>query len=178
MKTEHTSDFRVMIRDPFWVFAYWSPEEVRRRASTAGGGNPSDQYVVRLASSEPDHGVEVAVDPEAGNWYIRVHAAFRYDCEFILRSAGGTEHTLLTAESIRMPAPSISDEVDPEWDIDDERFYRVISRTAEMFGASPMRWRSSAGQEEWAEVWWPLSPLTSSHDAQKKPSTLHLDPGA
>lgn len=158
--------FQVMARDPAWVFAYWTlPDAVRRDAASAADGDA--QWAIRFVRLGTGDIRDVSIDPDAGNWYIEVGPGGRLAAELGLRLADGAFRPVVSGNEVEMPRPDASDLVDPDWYVSEEDFWRLLAALYARAWGSPRP--APDGATEWREAVWPLCPLVSSHEAQKKP---------
>jgi hypothetical protein len=154
---------QVMVRDPNWVFLYWELPDAARRAAPAGA-----TWVIRFLDVRRGEVREIPVEPEAANWYAPVAPQSELETELGVYGGDGEYRTVLRGNPVRMPPLSVSDEIDPNWYVSDEEFFRLFVAGQEGRPTSASgRPVAQRPVEEYAT--WPLSPLTSSHDAQKKP---------
>jgi hypothetical protein len=175
-KSSENSFLRMMVRDPSWVFAYWeiSEDMVRELKSEIGFDkyNYSD-WTIRLWQTSTGEAKDVDIEPSACNWYINVKPGCSYEAAIGLVLEDGSFKMVIKGNMFNTPGASVSEEIDEEWPISDEKFYKVMfPQLQDGFSSSNMPLRE--GPIEWATAKWPLSPSVSSHDAQKK----NTSPGA
>jgi hypothetical protein len=170
----HREDcLHVMARDPSWVFAYWqvSPVKIEGLIDRFGGGRfEASTWELRILRLEDGEYHEIEVEGPSGNWYIQVEPESSYHIELGLRLSDGNFHTILKTPRVTMPPMGISEEVDPDWPVSDETYYRLVS-PLEFSGLSSTLHARAGSEAElaWTESHWPLSPTASSTEVQKAP---------
>jgi hypothetical protein len=116
----------VMVRDPFWLHAYWEvTEHSIRRAESAleqeWHGAKAILRVVDITSDDSTSVTESAVrdiDIHEGcnNWYIDVtkpNRTYRVDIGYITKS--GRFYMMCRSNVINTPRPNVSDQIDENW---------------------------------------------------------------
>ena len=101
-----------MVRDPYWLHAYWevTPEAMRRAKQTLGDDWDGHRWILRVhvyPGGEPKTAAEhfdVALNPEARNWYLRVpHPDSAYEGSIGLLARGGSFYPIARSERVRTP---------------------------------------------------------------------------
>ncbi len=131
-----------MVKDPWWVYAYWEvnpgrEREVRRQlAPEEMGGLQSILRVYdvtgrRFPDEPANHWFDIPLSGLAINWYIHVNApdhSFMVDLGVLTR----TGRFLLLVRSNRVTTPRFgpSDVIDEEWMTTDEEYWRLFGMTA------------------------------------------------
>jgi uncharacterized protein len=116
----------VMVRDPFWLHAYWEvTEHSIRRAESAleqeWHGAKAILRVIDITSDDSTSVTESAVrdiDIHEGcnNWYIDVtkpNRTYRVDIGYITKS--GRFYMMCRSNVINTPRPNVSDQIDENW---------------------------------------------------------------
>ena len=128
----------LMVRDPWWVFAYWevTPElerEVLERVSRQGSF--PEKTVLRvhdvtdqgLENPHPFFDIEIG---QANNWYVDVGQPNRqWQAQIGIRTPEGKFFALVTSNVVRTPRYGASDVLDEEWLMPDDLYWKL-------FGAS------------------------------------------
>ena len=133
---------RLMVRDPFCLFAYWHvPASVRQEyAADTRFGPGHGRWVMRVFFRPPvvsvvpeeEDAFDVAIDPEQTGRYIEVPAdRTEYTAELGLRAQDGTWVGLIRSNSVQTPRAKACDDRGTQW--------RVASRFAARYcgAASP-----------------------------------------
>ncbi|MEN1680638.1 MAG: DUF4912 domain-containing protein [Planctomycetota bacterium] len=112
----------VMVRDPYWLHAYWeiSPQSVARGRSALGQHWHSSRPVLRVFRVDGDDGAKleriVEVHGGVSNWYVDVHEPPNsYRLEIGYQSTGGDFYCLARSNTVTTPAPGSADTVDRNW---------------------------------------------------------------
>lgn len=128
----------LMIRDPYWCFAYWDFSEEKQAEISRELLVGKSKLVLRVYDvtgvafdgSNAHKVVDVEISQEATNWYINVWAA---DCSYCvdigLLYADNHFVTLIRSNIVTTPRDSISNVIDEEWMMVDETFDKLY-RTA------------------------------------------------
>jgi len=127
-----------MVRDPHWVFLYWDLSggvcdqiakqygaEIFHRAS----------WVLRIypAGGEPR---DVAVVPEARNWYVSLADGVTYVFELGLNSPEHGFIRILRSNEVATPRYGISEVVDEEWRTLEEDYLKMLEMAGLLGGPS------------------------------------------
>lgn len=120
----------LLVRDPWWVHAYWrlttSDREYLRVRSGEGR-----RLVLRVQetgeSAVPGRHVDFTVDAGNGNWYIDVQFADRsYQAILGLLSGEGRFEPFLASNTVHTPPDTLSAEMDAEWATSAELYGYVL----------------------------------------------------
>lgn len=120
-----------LVRDPFWVFAYWEVTDRKRRELERIFGDmwPQCRMVLRvydLTEKHREH-FDITLTNEARNWYINVSAARRYQVAIGALSPDGRFEQIAVSNIVETPSGRVSDRVDEHWMIPDEVFDRIFA---------------------------------------------------
>jgi hypothetical protein len=130
-----------MVRDPFWLHAYW--EITRQAVQRAEAALGQDWYgakpilrVLDVTANETANGAESIVrdiDIHGGvsNWYIEVTnpRSFRIDIGYLAKS--GAFYVLARSNVVSTPRAGVSDVLDENWsDIDTVKADRIFAMSA------------------------------------------------
>ena len=124
----------LLVRDPWWIFAYWEvtpgrEQEVTSRMTEEGLARESTVlrvYDVTDTSFEHAHSYFDIGTGSANNWYVDVGAPDRqWVAELGFRARGGRFFMLVRSNVVRTPRSGVSDVLDEEWMMPDE-FYRKL----------------------------------------------------
>jgi len=114
----------VMVRDPYWIHVYWelTQETVSRGLRALGREAPGARRILRVysgdakAARQEDFLFDVALTPDARNWYVNVGGPGRvYRVEIGLLTKAGKYVCLASSNSVSMPPARMSDLLDEEW---------------------------------------------------------------
>ena len=120
----------LMVRDPFWGFAYW---EVSDNTRNNNGLNDKNlvlrMYDITVSgnANSPDSYFDIQLNHEAGNWYIKFPApnhSFIADYGYI--GQDGNFVTILRSNAVTTPREDVSDQVDEEWMMTDDQFKKIL----------------------------------------------------
>ncbi|UCC95002.1 MAG: DUF4912 domain-containing protein [Candidatus Omnitrophota bacterium] len=134
-------DNRIMLlpRDPWWLHTYWDISEERINeviSSMPVHERQNLRWAVRVydVSSVQDFRgdnancfFDIDIYFDAGNWYINVNQPGRAWCvEIGLKSPQGTFFVIARSNIIRTPCFGISDQIDEEWVLPDEEYFKIL----------------------------------------------------
>lgn len=112
----------VMVRDPYWLHAYWeiSPQSVARGRSALGQHWHSSRPVLRVFRIASDDGAKlervVEIHGGVSNWYVDVQEPpTSYRLEIGYQASGGEFYCLARSNTVTTPAPGSADTVDRNW---------------------------------------------------------------
>ncbi len=124
-ETHGENTIALMVRDPYWLFAYWEFAPELRGELVARIGEDAllrSRTVVRVydvTGAEPEHAAghyDIDVAPEARNWYINVARVEREYCVDVgLIAPDGSFIVIARSNRVSLPPVGPSDEVDEEW---------------------------------------------------------------
>lgn len=116
----------VMVRDPFWLHAYWEVTEhsVRRAESALEQEWHGAKAILRVLDITSDDSTSVTesivrdIDIHEGcnNWYIDVNKpnrTYRIDIGYITKT--GRFYMMCRSNVINTPRPNVSDQIDENW---------------------------------------------------------------
>lgn len=123
----------MMVRDPYWAFAYWEIEPARIEREKAWFGWDSRLAVriyditgVNFDGTNANGYYDQEVYDRIGDWYFDLGRPTHSFCADIgLLSPEGKFLTLARSNYITMPRDSASDIIDEEWMILEEEFARL-----------------------------------------------------
>lgn len=143
----------MMVRDPFWVFAYWEIQADRYEAARAELGEAYDSARLTMRvyditdivfdGTNAHSSFDIELAGGADNWYIEVPEDDRNYCADIgLRAADGRFFVLVRSNPVQMPRSGVSENVDEEWmarERDFERLYAISGGAGHVTGSMELR---------------------------------------
>lgn len=139
----------VMVRDPYWLHAYWElarPTVERARAALGQewhGAKPMLRLyeVSELSATMPESETlvrHIAIHGGVNNWYIDVAEPPKsYRLEIGYRAASGRFYTLARSNTVRTPRPGSSDTIDHNWSDLAENVDKIFAMSAGYSAESP-----------------------------------------
>jgi hypothetical protein len=132
----------VMVRDPYWLHAYWelTRQAVQRAEAALGQEWHSAKPILRLldvSSHETSSSTEsmvrdIEIHGGCNNWYIDVNnppRSYRIDIGYLSRS--GRFYVLARSNVVSTPRAGVSDVIDENWsDIDSSKADRIYAMSA------------------------------------------------
>lgn len=112
----------VMVRDPYWLHAYWelSPRSVDRAQAAMGQRWHGAQPVLRIFRMQPDsaalHERDIPIHGGVRNWYIEVQnppADYRLEIGYLADDS--SFYCLARSNEVSTPPAGTSDAVDENW---------------------------------------------------------------
>lgn len=131
----------LLVRDPYWLHAYWEvagPERDRLRAET-GRETWELPNVLRIHDLTPEAAetgpsfFDLGINPEARSWYIeagRPRHTFQAELGVVVEGRGFV--SLCRSNVVTAPPDRVSDVIDEEWMLVEEDFYRLYRLGAGM----------------------------------------------
>ena len=99
----------LMIRDPFWAFAYWDLKQTAGKSSKKDGNGDNLFLRVQRLGNQPQHSAvvveyfDIQVKMTDRSWYINIpHQDSRYRVELILHSRTG-DNRLGVSNTVKIP---------------------------------------------------------------------------
>lgn len=145
----------LLVRDPWWIFAYWEVDPHRERAARTQflpEEVPGMESVLRVYNvtgvdypSQPANSFfDISLSGLATNWYIHTNAPnSSFIVELGLRTGQGRFLMLVRSNRVNTPPDGPSDVIDGEWSVSDEAFTQLFNGPLTP-GASP--------SEGWAKL--------------------------
>ncbi len=129
----------LMVRDPWWLFAYWEISDQRRDEVSheiVRHGHKIKKTVLRVydvtKTSLPKYNsfFDIELNFYSDNWYIDVGLPDKeWVAEIGYRTEGGRFYVLARSNKVRTPAFGLSEVLDEEWMLPEDVYYRLIGRT-------------------------------------------------
>ncbi|NLS45320.1 MAG: DUF4912 domain-containing protein [Firmicutes bacterium] len=125
--TYGSTEIVLMVRDPYWVYAYWEIADDIPRAVTAALGPEGlrtfrkalrvhDVTDIEFDGSNSHKYISIDVHDNADNWYINVERPNRSYCaELGFINKEGAFVCLSKSNTVRTPRAGVSEIVDTEW---------------------------------------------------------------
>ncbi|MBI3997308.1 MAG: DUF4912 domain-containing protein [Candidatus Omnitrophica bacterium] len=149
----------LMVKDPFWLYAYWEIQPATERAARSHllpSEIPGLQSILRVYDvtgihypGQPAHRFfDIGLSGLATNWYIQTDAPGRsFIVEIGLLTKGGK--FLLLARSNRVTAPrwGPSDVIDEAWMTTDDAYWKLFGMPPGIGGSSPSAWGRLIAQQ-------------------------------
>jgi len=155
-----------MVKDPWWIFAYW---EIQPKTERAARSQLSPQEIIGLQSvlrvydvtgitfpSQPPHrSFDISLSGLATNWYIHTNAPNRsFVVELGLLTTSGRFIPLARSNRVTTPRFGPSDVIDEEWVITDEAYWKLFGVSAGVgIGSSPTAWSRLLSQQFFSGGW-------------------------
>ena len=120
-----------LVRDPYWIFAYWevTGHKFHELERHFGADWPQCKTILRVydrtESSTAHFDIELA--PGARNWYINVGAERRYQVAIGALSPDGRFEQIAISNLVETPSGRVSDRIDEEWMIPDDVFMKIFA---------------------------------------------------
>jgi len=120
-----------MVRDPRWVFSYWevTRDRLYELETRFGDDWPKCRMVLRVydLNGKKRRHYDIAVNPDARNWYINVAPETRYQLAIGLISPGGKFISIAVSNIIETPRAGVSDVIDDRWMVPEELFDKIFA---------------------------------------------------
>jgi len=139
-----------MVRDPYWIFAYWNikAETLRKLEEQVGSAVLGQaRTIIKIYKGEHKENLtnaalhmEMDVSGPAHCWYI--HLGQPDKCFYGILgflTPGGEFIEIARSNSIQLPRDTIASQQDQKWMTSEETYERLLSFTREE-GASPTEW--------------------------------------
>lgn len=126
----------LLVRDPWWLFAYWEVtpwREAEVTADIARAGLSRQKTVLRVyditgsSLDKPSSHFDIEIQHLNSNWYVDVGAPDReWIAEIGYKTHDGRFFMLVRSNSVKTPAFGISDVLDEEWMMPDELYFKLL----------------------------------------------------
>lgn len=122
----NSTDVTLMVRDPYWIHAFWetTPSSVREVQKKIGAPFKKSVYTLRVHDITIGHSNEensrasfdIDVDPKARNWYINLwRDNVTYFADFGIRTPKGAFYPLARSNTVTTPRATMSEMPDVTW---------------------------------------------------------------
>jgi len=120
----------IMVRDPYWIYAYWEINDKRRSEIKADIGEEEfnrAKECLRVYDVENWDYFDIEINGGIRNWYIRIPSPNRTYCVDIgYKTASGRFITAARSNFVTTPRDQMSDVIDEQWMIPDwEKVYSL-----------------------------------------------------
>lgn len=124
----------VMVRDPYWLHAYWelSPRSIDRAQAAMGQRWHGSKPVIRVFKIQPDSAAllerDIQIHGGVCNWYVDVQdppADYRLEIGYL--AVDGSFYCLARSNEVSTPPAGTSDAVDDNWKAVAENADRIFA---------------------------------------------------
>jgi hypothetical protein len=119
-----------LVRDPYWIFAYWEVTERKYHELERLFGRdwPKCRMILRVYDRTTDRPAHFDIDltGAARNWYINVSSERRYQIAIGALSPDGRFEQIAISNIVETPSYRVSDRIDEEWMIPDDVFKKIF----------------------------------------------------
>lgn len=124
----------LLVRDPYWVYAWWELTEALLVRTRTELGEPGcitlrfyDISLIEWNGNNHHHSFDIAVDTALGNWYVDLgRPAASFCAELGLLARDGRFVAMVRTNTVTLPRDSMSPLVDEEWMALDEEYARMF----------------------------------------------------
>jgi hypothetical protein len=126
----------LMVRDPYWLYAYWNVNsETQMQLSASSGRKYEELHLVlrvydvtdiKFNGTNSNFYFDISLLHITNNWYINVsnpNRSFCVDLGYVREN--GTFVTIVRSNIVTTPRDSVSDVIDEEWMIIEEDFRKI-----------------------------------------------------
>jgi hypothetical protein len=133
-KPVETDRLVVMVRDPYWLHAYWelAPRSVERAQSALGQHWHATRPVLRVFHVAADGSAElhreITIHGGVSHWYVDVQnppQQFRMEIGYL--TSNGQFYCLARSNTVQTPPAGTSDSVDENWADIDQNADRIFA---------------------------------------------------
>lgn len=125
----------LMVRDPYWLYAYWSVNQQTKDHLSALHGRWEDLPLalrvydttnVDFNGLNSNYYFDIHLNHYANNWYIHVGGPNRTFCvDLGFFQSDGNFYTIVRSNTVTTPRDNVSDVIDEEWMVIEEDFKRL-----------------------------------------------------
>ena len=120
-----------MVRDPYWLFAYWEVTDRKYRELERAFADawPKCKMVLRVydRTNDRESHFDIVLTREARTWYINVSAERRYQIAIGALSPDGRFELVAISNVVETPSGKVSDRIDDKWLVPDDVFARIFA---------------------------------------------------
>lgn len=132
----HEDKLTLLVRDPWWLYAFWEVTPDRERAvldEISRRGQSRELTVLRVYEitgadpSRPNSFFDIELHFFTTNWYVDVgRPDSDWFAEIGIRTTNGSFFALVRSNVVRTPRFGISDVLDEEWLMPDEFYWKLF----------------------------------------------------
>jgi hypothetical protein len=120
-----------MVRDPYWILAYWEVTDRKYRELERHFGDtwPKCKMILRVydkTDAKPTH-FDIAIAQGTRNWYVTVTAERRYQIAIGALSPDGKFEQIAISNIVETPSDRVSDRIDEHWMAPDDIFMKIFA---------------------------------------------------
>ena len=128
----------LLVRDPWWVFAYWEiqhDKELSVKEKIAASGDTPEKSVLRVYDvtginfngKNARSFFDIDLKGLASNWYINVNSPDRsWVVDIGIVSKKGVFYMLARSNAVRTPRFGMSDSLDAEWMMPEDEYWKMF----------------------------------------------------
>ena len=128
----------LLVRDPWWIFAYWEirqdkEDDIRRKIGSSGDSPQKtilrvyDVTNVNFNGKNANSFFDIELKGLASNWYINVAPPDRsWVVDIGILTGKGNFYMLARSNAVRTPRFGMSDQLDTEWMVPEEEYWRMF----------------------------------------------------
>jgi len=153
----------LLVRDPWWLYAYWevTPTQLAAVSKQLGPAEPRAPLVLRLydvtgqplagerpqgitaAIAHASRWLDVELPPEADNWFVDTGVAHRtWVAELGYRTTSGRWVAVVRSNVVTTPRAGPSETRDAAWPVTDEAYWKLVGVSYGLgFGTSSLEIR-------------------------------------
>lgn len=170
--TYDSTDVTLMVRDPYWIHAFWetAPSSVEKVKKRIGAPFKKSVYTLRVhditvsdsGETCPRTSFDIDVDPKARNWYINLwRDNVTYFADFGVRTPNGDFYPLARSNTVTTPRATVSEMPDVTWmNVKGNGAYSIVNYPAERPQAPGKKSPALSGHEALAQDL-PTVPVTA-----------------
>lgn len=122
-----------LVRDPYWVYLYWEiSEDLKMRLQEQyGSWTTSTPFFTVYNAADPANLVQlftIQIDDVANNWYLRVPENTCLLIDLVRIYPDGRVVTVLRSNTVTTPRAFMSDRIDEEWMLVDDKQKKLYRR--------------------------------------------------
>ena len=120
-----------MVRDPYWILAYWEVTDRKYRELERHFGDtwPKCKMILRVydkTDAKPTH-FDIVIAHGTRNWYVTVTAERRYQIAIGALSPDGKFEQIAISNIVETPSDRVSDRIDEHWMVPDDVFKKIFA---------------------------------------------------
>jgi uncharacterized protein len=142
----HENTLVLLVRDPWWLYAYWEvtadreneiKAEIQRRRLTPDRTVLRVYDITEAAEGKESSFFDIELNFFAMNWYIDVGVPHRdWYAEIGIRTADGSFFAFIKSNAVRTPRFGVSDILDEEWMMPEELYWKIYGSGVNALGQS------------------------------------------
>lgn len=144
--------FTAMVRDPYWIYAYWDIADTHQNQlwESYGLDHNSSNYIIRIhditENQLPGIFFDLPVNIQAREWFVHVGTPDRMFQLELGALVNGNFVLIVRSNQVKTPRDFLSDKIDPDWMLAEDLQCKLYAKAGPPGPSSPGQWQQPGSQ--------------------------------